>query len=1329
MDKKDILPGETWTYSIQKAIQRSDFFLACLSANSIKDRGWVQREIKQALDVLQGMSDRDIYLIPVRLEDCRVPERLRDIIWVDLFGEFEETGWTELVEAIQASTDRREMLAEEGPSSGTEMLTPEKGPEQVLEFEPYVGPRPFERDDQAIFLGRDHEASDLFSLVIAHRVLLLYAQSGAGKTSLINAGLIPLLEEEGFEVLPLARVQGLIPEDIEPEEISNPYVFNTLMSWAEDEADARRPAQMSFASFLKQREHPLDEEELPSPRVIIFDRFEELFTSYPERWQDRKGFFEQVGDALEGDPLLRVVFVMREDYIAQLDPYAPLLPEKLRTRFRLERLREGAALLAVTGPLRDTGRSFAEGVAEQLVEELLKVRATTGAGETVEVTGEFVEPVQLQVVCQSLWRDLPPDVVVITQEDLRDFGDVNQALSGFYERSIKRAAQEAGARERALRAWFEDVLITPAGTRGTVFRGREETGGIPNAAVDVLESLHFIRGEWRAGAPWYGLTHDRFIEPIRTSNETWRIVRREKWMRIGGYASVILVLMLVLRTAISAILPTEATQENRQLQATTTALAAEVSDAQATIVAALSEAGEALAELSKAGYVHQGLIYAEQGDYDQAIAHYDQGIELYSDYAEAYVYRGLAYANLGEYDQAIADYNKAIELDPDYAKAYNNRGHAYADQEKYEHAIADYNKAIELNHDPLSWPYNNRGAAYTAQGKYEQAITDYNKAIELDPNYAKPYNNRGFAYRKLGNYEQAIADYNKAIELDPNYARAYNNRGVAYYGLGDYEQAIADFTKAIQLNHDPLSWPYNNRGVAYKDQGKYEQAIADCTKAIELDPNYAEAYNNRGFAYRELGNYEQAIADYNKAIELDPDYAEAYNNRGIDSDNLGDYEQAIADYNKAIELNHDPLSWPYNNRGAVYTHQGNYEQAIADYNKAIELDPNYAGAYNNRGFVYLKLGNYEQAIADYNKAIELDPNYARAYNNRGYAYYRLGDYEQAISDYTKAIGFDPDYVLAYQNRGLAYADQGKYDLAISDYTRAGNVYHELGDYGQAIANYTKAIELDPNYAPAYDNRGLVYADQGKYDLAISDFTKAIELKPDYAEVYYYRGKAYSQLHDYTHAFQDFEKSIELNPNNPWVYYYRGLIYANLGNKENATTDLEIALQLTEPALDEDARSNARATLERLLPCQLTLLNPHDGATFGPETSEVILEWQFNRSLATEEYFFVDVTYPHDDQIWHDGTWKDTAHQIPSGTQETNWILRDYLCQPGFANTGEYSWSVAIKRKTGIAPSIDDEIVCTSSTWSFKWAGCPTPRPPTPTPTPRSPTPTPTPPYP
>lgn len=466
---------------------------------------------------------------------------------------------------------------------------------------PYVGPRPFEIHESQLFFGRDWEAEELVALVVAHPAVLFYAQSGAGKSSLLNARIVPKLEaEEGCEVLPVARVRGDIPPGIQAEQIENQYAFNALLNWTEETAVTPTGlTNLSLAEFLKRLPHRSDKEGYPALRILIFDQFEELFTFYPQRWPEREKFFTQVNEALAADSLLRVLFVIREDYLAQLDPYLPLLPEQLRYRFRLERLRREAALAAVVGPLQGTGRSFAPGVAEALVAELLKIRVEDRAGQTIEAPGEFVEPVQLQVVCQSLWADLPAEVTEITQVQLLAFGNVDQALTRFYERVLKNAIQQTRSTtklrrqqvltepeaetgipyqgvirswldvlgeklvwegpfhdpvllEWRLRNWFERELITPAGTRGLVYRGPKATGGVPNAAVDTLESNHLIRAEQRAGARWYELTHDRFIQPIQTSNVNWRTAKLKRIALTGGGIVTIILAALVIVTIFNA---------------------------------------------------------------------------------------------------------------------------------------------------------------------------------------------------------------------------------------------------------------------------------------------------------------------------------------------------------------------------------------------------------------------------------------------------------------------------------------------------------------------------------------------------------------------------------------------------------------------------------------------------------------------------------------------------------------------------------------------------------------------------------------------------------
>ena len=70
---------------------------------------------------------------------------------------------------------------------------------------PFIGPQAFQIEDKDRFFGRENEIYELVSLIFAHPVILLYGQSGTGKTSLLSAGVIPEIRKEEFNVLPIIR--------------------------------------------------------------------------------------------------------------------------------------------------------------------------------------------------------------------------------------------------------------------------------------------------------------------------------------------------------------------------------------------------------------------------------------------------------------------------------------------------------------------------------------------------------------------------------------------------------------------------------------------------------------------------------------------------------------------------------------------------------------------------------------------------------------------------------------------------------------------------------------------------------------------------------------------------------------------------------------------------------------------------------------------------------------------------------------------------------------------------------------------------------------------
>lgn len=86
-DEEDLLGGESWELEIRNAVRASDFVVVCLSDKSTTTSGYVHKEITQALDVAEQQPEGTIFVIPLRLEECEVPDRLRHLQWVDLFAD------------------------------------------------------------------------------------------------------------------------------------------------------------------------------------------------------------------------------------------------------------------------------------------------------------------------------------------------------------------------------------------------------------------------------------------------------------------------------------------------------------------------------------------------------------------------------------------------------------------------------------------------------------------------------------------------------------------------------------------------------------------------------------------------------------------------------------------------------------------------------------------------------------------------------------------------------------------------------------------------------------------------------------------------------------------------------------------------------------------------------------------------------------------------------------------------------------------------------------------------------------------------------------------
>lgn len=378
---------------------------------------------------------------------------------------------------------------------------------------PYVGPRALEENDY--FFGRDREASDLKYLLGSERIVLFYAPSGAGKSSLAQAKLIPELRSR-FDVWPITRLNTKPPEG----SAANRYCWSAMAGFEKEVPAAlgRTPANLEGVSLAQYVSARPRRPQAPTNVLLIFDQFEEIVRVEPLNLAPKREFFEQLGELLV-QPKVWALFLLREDYLAPLDPYLPNVPTRFRNRYRMDLLMLDQAHDAIAFPAAQQGRTFTPEAITLLLQDLATVQVQRADGQFEQQTGTHVEPMHLQIVCRTLWDKLPAGQATVGPKDVEAFGEVTKVLAGYYAGEVQKAAGDA-ATERTVRRWIEEKLIIAGSVRNQVMRTADASQGL-NEVIGRLVDSHLIREEQRANARWYELAHDRLIRPVLVNNKQW----------------------------------------------------------------------------------------------------------------------------------------------------------------------------------------------------------------------------------------------------------------------------------------------------------------------------------------------------------------------------------------------------------------------------------------------------------------------------------------------------------------------------------------------------------------------------------------------------------------------------------------------------------------------------------------------------------------------------------------------------------------------------------------------------------------------------------------
>jgi tetratricopeptide (TPR) repeat protein/MoaA/NifB/PqqE/SkfB family radical SAM enzyme len=225
---------------------------------------------------------------------------------------------------------------------------------------------------------------------------------------------------------------------------------------------------------------------------------------------------------------------------------------------------------------------------------------------------------------------------------------------------------------------------------------------------------------------------------------------------------------------------------------------------------------------------------------------------------------GVLAAQTGNHEQALALISSAIEMKPDNAEMQSNLGNVLDGFGRFEEAITHYQNAIRVR-PGFSEAHYNLGNALMQIGRTDEALLHFRQTIEITPLYAEAHYNLGNALLQTGRIDEAISHFRKAIDSNPRYAEAHNNLGNALLDLGQLEKAITHYCKAIDTNPD-LADAHSNLGYAYRELGALDKAISHYKNALSAEPNMHQVSLNLGYALRDQGKQQEAVTAFQQSF-------------------------------------------------------------------------------------------------------------------------------------------------------------------------------------------------------------------------------------------------------------------------------------------------------------------------------------------------------------------------------------------------------------------------------------------------------------------------------
>ena len=596
-------------------------------------------------------------------------------------------------------------------------------------------------------------------------------------------------------------------------------------------------------------------------------------------------------------------------------------------------------------------------------------------------------------------------------------------------------------------------------------------------------------------------------------------------------------------------------------------------------------------------YTKLAGLYADLGDYNNALGAYKAAIKLRPNDAFIYISIGNILQTTGDLENAYNSYMQAMEIFPTYKYNYVNIANVLAAQGKYTQAIEYYNLFLNEYPNQIS-AKENLANAYLYTGKFNLACKNYAAAYKANPENFREHANYGFALFEEKQYSPAVEMFKLSLIDNPDNMKVRANLAVSYHSIGKFELAKQQFEQIFKLKPDLTSLRIYYANLL-SDMQLYDEAIEEYSKYIKAFPNDADAYKLLALVYKNQGKDELAISNLltsltknNKDIEVKKELALQYHKKD-------DYLTAIKYYDEILADVPDNYDVKANKALALHALK-KYDDAIKIYEELLmskeneRLSKNLVSAYISKGDYLLTKDKYRESIQPFEQAIIKDSNQSYAYYGLAKAYEMLHENDLAVANYEKALEIDPDNTLYKKDFSEFTANnpiKEEIPQIIGETTKAETQVKTKipvvikpvtdNDFNTAAVK-TETVIANKNETPNnLDNLmikkpdeqiedrvktlikdGDALHDSGKNTEALLKYTEALKLSPNDALTSFKTANLYKLENNPDKSVYYYKKAISANKNYSDAWFNLGLVYAGKKDFKNCRDCFNKVIELS-----------------------------------------------------------------------------------------------------------------------------------------------------------------------